>query len=105
MERINIKSERLSSQLINVKAGISHLKDQTAFYKKEGEFSSSLEDDLKNINEKLRRMYDVVKNDPGYAKNYYKSNASAIRNILNDNGKNQEFKNYNDDDGDSSGED
>jgi hypothetical protein len=50
-------------------------------------------------------MYDVVKNDPGYAKNYYKSNANAIRNILNDNSKNQEFKNYNEEDGESYRED
>lgn len=79
-----------------MKAGIAHLKEQTAFYKKEGEASASLEDDLKNINEKLRRMYDVVKNDPGYAKNYYKGNASAIRNMLNDNTQNGgEFRNYN----------
>jgi len=33
-------------------------------------------------------MYDVVKNDPGYAKNYYKGNASAIRNMLNVNNGN-----------------
>lgn len=58
-----------------------------------------MEDDLKNINEKLRRMYDVVKNDPGYAKNYYKSSVTAIRNILNDNTKNGELRNYNEEDG------
>jgi len=33
-------------------------------------------------------MYDVVKNDSGYAKNYYKGNASAIRNMLNVNNGN-----------------
>lgn len=42
-------------------------------------------------------MYDVVKNDPGYAKNYYKGNASAIRNILNDanGGNGGELRNFN----------
>ena len=44
-------------------------------------------------------MYDVVKNDPGYAKNYYKGNASAIRHIIGENnGKQQQqgdFRNYN----------
>jgi hypothetical protein len=44
-------------------------------------------------------MYDVVKNDPGYAKNYYKSSVTAIRNILNDNTKNGELRNYNEEDG------
>jgi hypothetical protein len=51
---------------------------------------------LKNINEKLRRMYDVVKNDPGYAKHYYKGNANAIRNMMSDN---SEYRNYNEDSG------
>ncbi len=33
-------------------------------------------------------MYDVVKNDPGYAKNYYKGNAAAIKNLLQENNGN-----------------
>ncbi len=48
-------------------------------------------------------MYDVVKNDPGYAKHYYRGNASAIRNIMSDNNQvNNEYRNYNESDGDSS---
>jgi len=58
------------------------MKEQTAFYKKEGDVAVTMEDELKSINEKLRRMYDVVKNDTGYAKHYYKSSAVAIRNII-----------------------
>lgn len=53
-------------------------------------------------------MYDVVKNDPNYAKNNFKGNASAIRHIINDNnggGQQGEFRNYNDSDRDSSVED
>ena len=51
-------------------------------------------------------MYDVVKNDPGYAKHSYKGNANAIRDMLIVDGVGQgdggEYRNYNDDEGDNS---
>ena len=55
-------------------------------------------------------MYDVVRNDPGYAKNYYKGNVGAIKNLIfensaNGNNNGGELRNYNLSDGDSSGED
>jgi hypothetical protein len=40
-------------------------------------------------------MYDVVKNDPGYAKITFKGNASQIRNIINETAG--EYRNYNED--------
>jgi hypothetical protein len=43
--------------LISLKAGVEHLKDLTAFYKKEkneNKVSEVLEDDLKVLNDKLR---------------------------------------------------
>lgn len=46
-------------------------------------------------------MYDVVKNDPGYAKSYYKGNVNAIKGLLTENAG--EMRNYNDSDGESSG--
>ena len=50
-----------------------------------------MEDDLKNLNEKLRRMYDVVKSDPNYMKHNYKANVSAIQALMKEQ---NEFKNY-----------
>ena len=41
-----------------------------------------MEDDLKNLNEKLRRMYDVVKSDPNYMKHNYKANVTAIQALM-----------------------
>ena len=72
--------------MINIKAGIQHLKELTSFYKKEGEndINNCLKDDLKILNEKLMRMYDVVKNDPQYMKRNYKASANNIQNIIND---------------------
>ncbi len=46
-------------------------------------------------------MYNVVKNDPGYAKSYYKGNLNAIKGMLTQNV--DEMRNYNDSDADSSG--
>ena len=64
----------------------------TAFYKREGELQGgSMEDDLKNLNEKLRRMYDVVKSDPNYLKHNYRANASAIQAMMKEQ---QEYKSY-----------
>ena len=36
--------------MINITAGVQHLKELTAFYKREGEGSGSMEEDLKNLN-------------------------------------------------------
>lgn len=63
----------------------------TAFYKREGEEGTGLEDDLKVLNEKLRRMYDVVKSDPNYMSQNYKASASAIQSLMKEQ---QEYRNY-----------
>ena len=83
-ERTNIKYGKLSSSMINIKAGIQHLKELTAFYKGGEESSGTLEGDLKMLNEKLRRMYDVVKNDPNYMSQNYRANANVIQSRLNE---------------------
>ena len=64
------------------------MKDLTKFYKKEGDDENNsssgtgMEEDLKILNEKLRRMYDVVKSDPAYAKKGYKASAHMIQDIM-----------------------
>lgn len=77
--------------MINITAGIQHLKEMTAFYKREGEEGSGLEEDLKMLNDKLRRMYDVVKNDPNYMRQNYKASASAIQTLMKEQ---QEYRSY-----------
>lgn len=41
-----------------------------------------MEEELKGLNEKLRRMYDVVKSDPAYSKKGYKASAHMIQDML-----------------------
>lgn len=53
----------------------------------------SLEDDLKYLNEKLRRMYDVVKNDSSYLKHNYKASTEAIQNLMSNNAEYRAFNN------------
>lgn len=78
--------------MINITAGIQHLKELTIFYKKEPEGDiQSLESDLKNLNEKLRKIYDTVKADPNYTKHSYKATASAIQSMMKEQ---NEYKNY-----------
>jgi K+/H+ antiporter YhaU regulatory subunit KhtT len=36
-ERMNLKHSKLASSMINITAGIQHLREMTAFYKREGE--------------------------------------------------------------------
>lgn len=78
--------------MINIKAGIQHLKELTQFYRQGGEVSRSLQEDLKILNEKLRRIYDVVRNDPNYMKHNYKASANAIQAMMNDQA---DYRNYN----------
>ena len=63
------------------------MKELTSFYKREGEndTSNALEDELKILNEKLMRMYDVVKNDPKYMQRNYKATPNNIQNIMSTN--------------------
>lgn len=61
------------------------MKELTAFYKGGGVSSGeSLEADLKVLSEKLRCMYDVVKNDPNYLNQNYKANAKVIQSRINE---------------------
>jgi len=43
LERTTLKSKKLSTSFINIKAGIQHLKNLTKFYRREGEDESNLE--------------------------------------------------------------
>lgn len=66
----------------------------TKFYKREGDIDQiheTLEQDLKSLNEKLRRMYEIVRNDPQYMKRSYKANAHMIQDILD--GKSENLRN------------
>lgn len=66
----------------------------THFYKQAAENdgqTASLESDLKTLNEKLRRMYDVVKSDSNYMKHSYKATATAIQAMMREQ---SEYKNY-----------
>jgi len=40
----------------------------------------------------LRRIYDVVRNDPNYMKHNYKASANAIQAMMNDQA---DYRNYN----------
>lgn len=51
-----------------------------------------MENDLKNLNEKFRRMYDVVKSDPNYMKHNYKASASAIQAMMRDQNEVKSYK-------------
>lgn len=88
--------------MINIKAGIEHLKDLTKFYKREsdGPDSKSPEEDLKVLNEKLRRMYDIVKNDPHYMKRSYKASAHMIQDMLDARDNGDKYGAFDDDDDD-----
>ena len=83
-ERTNLKYGKLSGSMINIRAGVQHLRELTAFYKVGEESGGSLEGDLKVLSEKLRRMYDVVKNDPNYTSQNYRVNANVIQSRLNE---------------------
>ena len=82
--------------MINIRAGIQHLKNLTAFYKKEDENENpnDIGEDLKTLNEKLLRLYDVVKNDPQYMKRNYKASANHIQNLMS-NKTNNEYVPFN----------
>ena len=82
-ERTNLKYSKLSSELINIRAGIQHLKDLTLFYKIENPAKGDgLEDELANLNTKVRMVYDVVKTDPNYMKYNYKASANAVQAMM-----------------------
>jgi hypothetical protein len=66
----------------------------THFYKQPSDSdaqTSTLDSDLKVLNEKLRRMYDVVKTDANYMKHSYKATATAIQAMMKEQ---SEYKNY-----------
>jgi septation ring formation regulator EzrA len=98
---MSIKGGKINTSLINIKAGIQHLKDLSRFYKYVGEEMGcgGLEEDLKELNEKLRRMYDIVKNDAQYMKRSYKASAHMIQDMLeNREGKGNKYDPYENDD-------
>jgi hypothetical protein len=78
-----LKYSKLSNELINIRAGIQHLKELTAFYKIDNPSKGdSLDDDLLNLNSKVRMIYDLVKTDPNYMKYNYKSSANAVQAMM-----------------------
>ena len=93
-ERTNLKCSKLSNELINIKAGIQHLKDLTVFYKIDNASKGeSVEDDLITLNTKLRMIYDVVKTDPNYMKYNFKSSANAVQAMMKEQTSYKNFKN------------
>ena len=78
----------------------------TKFYKKEGDeeghggANSGMEEDLKSLNEKLRRMYDVVKSDPAYSKKGYKASAHMIQDLMEERDQTANRNNISDDEDD-----
>lgn len=78
--------------MINITSGIQHLKDLTQDYIIDNELSSdSLEDNLKNLDNKIRKMYDLVKVDPTYMRDNYKETSTAVKAIMNEQSI---YKNY-----------
>jgi hypothetical protein len=57
-----------------------------------------VEDDLMNLNTKLRMIYDVVKTDPNYMRYSFKSSANAVQAMMKDQASYNNFKNIVDED-------
>lgn len=71
-ERYKLKYERLSKILVNAKAGIEHLNDKLEFFKLDGKANivvsdEALGDALNQSIDKLKVVYQIVKNDPLFA--------------------------------------
>lgn len=78
--------------MIDVTAGIQHLRELTAFYKIENELQGgSAEEELKNLDNKIRKIYDIIKSDPNYLRYGYKATASAIQAMMKDQ---SDFRSY-----------
>lgn len=91
-ERTNLKYCKLNNELINIRAGVQHLRDLTAFYKIDNPSKGdSLEDHLSTLNTKLRMIYDIVKADPNYMKYSYKASANAVQAMMKEQSA---YKNY-----------
>ena len=70
-DRTKMKFERVSKILVNVKAGIEHLYEKLDFFKLDGKPNLIVNDDtlvetIAQIVEKIKLIYQVVKNDPSY---------------------------------------
>jgi hypothetical protein len=71
-ERSKLKYERVYKILVNAKAGIEHLVEKLAFFKLENKSNVQVNDDtlveaLAQCVEKLKLIYQVVRNDPVFA--------------------------------------
>ncbi len=78
--------------MIDITAGVQHIKDLTAFYRIQNELEGdSIEDGLKNFENKIRKIYDIIRSDPNYAKYGYRVSANAIQMMLREQ---QEYKSY-----------
>lgn len=70
-ERIKAKYDRISSVLVNAKAGIEHLADKLVFFILQGKPNISVTDEtlveaLAQIVDKLKMIYLVIKNEPNF---------------------------------------
>jgi hypothetical protein len=73
--------------MISIIAGVRHLKDISAFYKTDNENQeNSPEDDLRILESKLAKIYDIIKSDPNYAKINYRDTINVIQTIMNGRG-------------------
>lgn len=70
-DRTKLKYERVSKILVNVKAGIEHLYEKIEFFKLEGKPNIVITDEtlvegLAQTVEKMKLIFQLVKNDPSY---------------------------------------
>jgi len=91
-ERFNLKHTKLSQSMINITSGVQHLKDLTKYYTIDNQLQGdSLEENLKNLDNKIRKMYDIVKIDPNYMRDNCKVTSTAVKAVMSEQSI---YKNY-----------
>jgi hypothetical protein len=75
--------------MINITAGVKHLKEITHFYKSDSEpQGNELNDDLSNLESKLGKLYCIVKSDPKYMNIGYRTTVNSIQSFIKDKNQN-----------------
>ncbi|EAR88638.1 hypothetical protein TTHERM_00187170 (macronuclear) [Tetrahymena thermophila SB210] len=87
-DKAKLKYERVSKILVDVKAGIEHLYEKLEFYKLEGKPNIVITDEtlvegLSQIVEKMKLIFQPVKNDPSYNPEDFKQTAKGVSNYIN----------------------
>lgn len=87
-ERSKVKYERVQKILVNVKAGIEHIYEKLEFFKLEGKpnitvTDESLVESLSQVVEKMKLIYNPVKNDPSYNPENFQQTTKAVTNYIN----------------------